>query len=307
MAVRLISVFRALRLPAARGLLPGLGLLLATSGLLFMTSPVAQAQEGEGPPTAGPRTPPTPEQIAAREKRAAEQSAEWNRNPAPSDPRDFSGVWWTRGYDRTFRPVTDHPMPPDQSAKLLPLTPLEAKSRAHHLYMESIGKPIADAPTQCFPHGIPRLMASPYPIQFVYSPGLITILHEVAHNVRYIHMDGKPPPPNTPRTFLGYSVGHWEGDTLVIVTDHYNGRTQIDEESLSHGLKLKTTERFTKFTNKYGGVELRNLITIEDPDHYTRPWTTERTYPWRGDIRIQEYSCEENNRNAPENGITVAK
>ena len=150
-------------------------------------------------------------------------------------------------------------------------------------------------------------MASPYPIQFVYTPGLITILHEVAHNVRYIHMDGKPVPADTPRTFLGYSVGHWEGNTLVIVTDHFNDRTQIDEESLSHGLKLKVTERITKFTNKYGGVELRNLITIDDPDHFTHPWTAERTYPWRGDIRISEYSCEENNRNAPENGVTVAK
>src|SRR5690348_17160594 len=208
MAVRLISLLRAMRLPTARVVL---GLALAASGLLLVTARVTQAQEGERPPAAG-RTPPTPEQIAAREKRAAEQSAEWNKNPAPKDPRDFSGVWWTRGYDRTFRPVTDHPMSPVESAKLLPLTPLEAKSRAHHLYMESIGKPIADAPTRCFPHGIPRLMASPYPIQFVYSPGLITILHEVAHNVRFIHMDGKPPPPNTPRTFLGYSVGHWEGN-----------------------------------------------------------------------------------------------
>ncbi len=276
------------------------GLLLST---LVLAIPLASLAE-EGAPG---RTPLTPGEAAAREKRAAEQAAEWNKNPAPKDPRDFSGVWWTRGYDRTFRPVTDRPMSPAESAKLLPLTPLEAASRQHHLDMEKLGKPIADAPTQCFPHGVPRIMASPYPIQFVYSPGLITILHEVAHNVRFIHMDGKPPPPDTPRTFLGYSVGHWEGNTLVVVTDHFNDRTQIDEESLSHGLKLKVTERFTRFTNKYGGAELRDLITIEDPDHYTRPWTTERTYAWRGDVRIQEYSCEENNRNAPVNGITVAK
>lgn len=269
----------------------------------LLAAPLAAFAQGAPPPGSAP----TPQQIAARNKRNAEQAAEWNKNPAPKDPRDFSGVWWTRGYDRTFRPITARPMSPAESAKLLPLTPLEAANRAHHLYMESIGKPIADAPTQCFPHGIPRLMASPYPIQFVYSPGLITILHEVAHNVRFIHMDGKPVPADTPRTFLGYSVGHWEGNTLVIVTDHFNNRTQIDEESLSHGLKLKVTERFTRFTNPYGGAELRDLITIEDPEHFTRPWTAERTYPWRGDVRIEEYSCEENNRNAPENGITVAK
>jgi hypothetical protein len=254
-----------------------------------------------------PRQPPDASQQSAREQRNAAQSHEWNRNPAPSDPRDFSGVWWTRGYDRTFRPVTDPPQPPAQSVKLLPMTPLEAASWQHHIDMERKGTPLADAPTQCFPHGIPRLMASPYPVEFVYAPGLIVILHEVAHNVRFIHMDGRPPPADTPRTFLGYSVGHWEANTLVVVTDHFNDRTQIDEEALSHGLKLKVTERITKFTNRYGGAELRNLITIEDPEHFTQPWTAERTYPWRGDIHIAEYSCEENNRNAPVNGISVAK
>jgi len=270
---------------------------------------LASAQNGASPAAtaAAPGAGGAAALQAARDKRNQEDAAEWNRNPAPKDPRDFSGVWWTRGYDRTYRPVTNPPLPPSQSAKLLPLTPLEAASRAHHLEMEKLGTPIADAPTRCFPHGVPRIMASPYPIQFVYSPGLITILHEVAHNVRFIHMDDRPPPPDTPRTFLGYSVGHWEGNTLVVVTDHFNARTQIDEESLSHGLKLKVTERFTKFMNKWGGVELRDLITIEDPDHYTRPWTAERLYPWRGDVRIEEYSCEENNRNAPENGVTVAK
>jgi hypothetical protein len=276
-----------------------LTLLIVTCLLAALT---AQAQEGPGR-----KGPPTPEQLAAREKKAAEDAAVWNRNPAPKDPRDFSGVWWTRGYDRTFRPVTDSPQSPAESAKLLPLTALESASRQHHLDMEKAGTPIPDAPTQCFPHGVPRLIASPYPIQFVYAPGLITILHEVAHNVRFIHMDGKPAPPDTPRSFLGYSVGHWEGDTLVVFTDHFNDRTQIDEESLSHGLKLTVTERITKFTNKYGGVELRNRFTIEDPDHYTRPWTAERLFPWRGDIRLSEYSCEENNRNAPVDGVTVAK
>ena len=272
------------------------------AGLMAMSPLIAGAQPGKADPAAAGS-----DSSAAREQKNAEDAAEWNRNPAPEDPRDFSGVWWTRGYDRTFRPITDPPLPPAESAKLLPLTANEAASRRHHLNMEKAGTPIADAPTQCFPHGVPRLIASPYPIQFVYSPGLITMLHEVAHNVRFIHVDGKSAPADTPRSFLGYSVGHWEGNTLVVFTDHFNDRTQVDEESLSHGLKLTVTERITRFTNRYGGVELRDLITIADPDHYTRPWTAERLFPWRGDIRISEYSCEENNRNAPENGVTVAK
>ena len=264
---------------------------LAVSFAVLWT--VSYAQEG-APPQGPPQGGDPAARAAAQDKRNADAAALWNKIPAPTDPRDFSGVWWTRGYDRTFRPITDRPLSPNQSASLLPMTPLEAASRAHHLDMEKAGTPIADAPTQCFPHGIPRLMASPYPIEFVYAPGLITILHEVAHNVRFIHMDGKPVPADTPRTFLGYSVGHWEGNTLVVVTDHFNDRTQIDEESLSHGLQLKTTERMTKFTNRYGGVEIRNLITMEDPEHFTKPWTAE--LPFNANPGpIYEYACHEGN------------
>src|ERR1700759_5105579 len=86
----------------------------------------------------------------AQEEYKAPQPAvdteEANKNPPPTDPRDFSGVWWTRGYDRTFRPVSDPPMKPAEAVKLLPLTPQEAANRQHHLDMEKAGTPIADAP-----------------------------------------------------------------------------------------------------------------------------------------------------------------
>ena len=227
------------------------------------------------------------------------QAKVWNARPAPTDPRDFTGgAWWTRGYDFKYRQL---------DGSLPPMTDSEAKNREHRLAMAAAGTPLPDASTQCKPHGIPRLIASPYPIQFDYEPNMIVILHETAHNVRFIHMDGKPVPADTPRSFLGYSVGHWEDDTLVIHTDHFNDQTQVDEEGLSHGLKLQVTERIRKFTNKYGGVELENKFTVDDPDHYTRPWTGVRLFPWRSDVKVNEYSCEENNRNAVVNGQVVAK
>jgi hypothetical protein len=273
------------------------GLAAGACAAALLAAPVALAQ----------RAPPTPEQAAAREAKAAADSKQWNATPAPSDPRDFTGVWWTRGYDRTFRPITSPFMNPEEAAKLLPLTPLEAASRQHHLDMEKAGTPIVDASTDCFPHGVPRLLASPYPIQYDYAPGMILVLNEVAHNIRFIHMDGKPVPAKAPLTYLGYSRGHWQGNTLVVDTDHFNNKTQVDEESLSHGLKMKIHEEITKFTNKYNGVELRDMITISDPDHYTHPWTAERLYPWRSDIKVSEYTCEENNRNKSVNGVTVAR
>jgi hypothetical protein len=240
----------------------------------------------------------TPAQIAAREKRAAEDAKIWNANPAPSDPRDFTGVWWIRGYDGTYRQL-DNSLPP--------MTPLEAASYKHLEEMEAAGTPIADSVSDCYPQGIPRLLAAPYPITFDYAPGMIVILHEANHNVRFVHMDGKPAPAGAPLTNQGYSRGHWQGATLVIDTDHFNDKTRIDEESLSHGLKLTTREEITKFTNSYGGVELRDRFTISDPEHYTKPWTAERLFAWRGDIKMSEYTCEENNRNKSDKSGAVSK
>lgn len=271
--------------------------LVCALGALAVSAPAmrAAAQDDEPAPAAA-KAPLTPAQIEARERRLQAQSDKWNEVPAPADPRDFSGVWWTRGHDRTYRQL-------DKS--LPPMTPLEAASRQHHLDMDQAGTPVMEAQTLCYAPGVPHVWVSPYPIQFDYLPGMIVVLYEVQHSVRYIHMDGKPAPAHTPRTFMGYSRGHWEGDALVIVTDHFNDKTQIDEESLTHGEKLVVTERISKFKNKYGGAELRNLITIADPDHFPRPWTAERLFPWRSDVQIQEYSCEENNPEGAASGVSV--
>jgi hypothetical protein len=217
--------------------------------------------------------------------------------PAASsaDPRDIAGVWWTKGYDRRYRTL---------DGQLPPFTPAGKAEWDRHIQAEKDGKPIADAPTRCFPHGIPRLMASPYPIQIIQSPGQITFVHEVGHNIRLIYMD-EAHPKDLDKTFLGHSVGRWEGDTLVVDTVALNDRTQIDEEGITHSDKLHVVERFRKIN---GGTQLENLITIEDPETFTRPWTTRRTYEWRPDIRLMEYVCEENNRNEPDHtGVTVAK
>lgn len=215
--------------------------------------------------------------------------------PPSADPRDISGVWWTRGYDRRYRTL---------DGQLPPFTPAGRAEWDRHIQAEKDGRPIADAPTRCLPHGVPRIMASPYPIQILQTPGQITFLHEVGHNVRIIYMDEQHPADLDP-TFMGHSVGRWEGDTLVVDTVGFNDLTQIDEEGIVHSDKLHVVERFRKIN---GGKQLEDLITIEDPVNFTAPWTTRRVYEWRPDVRIMEYVCEENNRNKPdETGSTVAK
>jgi hypothetical protein len=165
------------------------------------------------------------------------------------------------------------------------------------------GTPEADASTQCMPHGMPRIMESPYPIEIVQTPERLTFLHEVAHNLRRIWLN-RDHPTKVPQTVLGDSVGHWEGDTLVVDTVGLNDRTFIDDEGSSHSTQEHVIERYRKIDN---GSTLELVMTVEDPVTLEHPYSYRRVFRWRPDVRPQEYVCEENNRNAPVNGVTVAK
>ena len=211
-----------------------------------------------------------------------------------ADPRDLSGVWYIRLYNRQINATTGRV--PNQ-------TPLGKAERDKRVAAEKEGRPLADASAYCWPHGTPRVMNSPYPIQIIQTKGKTTIVHEVAHNIRHIYMDQQHP-ANVPTSFMGDSVGKWEGDTLVIDTVGTDPRTWIDEVGLIHGKQLHTVERIRKIED---GKALENLIRIEDPEYYAEPWYARITYAWRPDLRIAEYSCEENNRNMPVNGRTVAQ
>ena len=211
-----------------------------------------------------------------------------------SDPHDIDGVWWTPGYDRKFRTV---------DGQLPPFTERGRREWERNVKADEAGTPVADAPTACLPHGIPRLLASPYPIQIITTPDQMTWVHEVNRNQRYIYMNEEHP-KNLKPTYLGHSVAHWEGDTLVIDTIGLNDKTRIDEEGITHSDQLHVVEHIRKID---GGKALESLITITDPVMFTKPWTTKRTYIWRPDVRLMEYVCEENNRNAPVDGVTRAK
>jgi hypothetical protein len=214
--------------------------------------------------------------------------------PPNPDPKNFEGVWWLEGYEYMLGPAPGIPAP---------MKPQYMKILERRIRAKNAGTPEADASTQCFPHGMPRLMESPYPIEIVQTPGRITFLHEVAHNVRRIYLNS-PHPQNLKHTFLGDSRGHWEGDTLVVDTTGLNDRTFIDDEGGVHSDQEHTIEHFRKID---GGAKLEMIMTVEDPVTLEHPYSYRRVYDWRPDVRPQEYVCEENNRNAPEEGITVAK
>jgi hypothetical protein len=214
--------------------------------------------------------------------------------PPNPDPHNFEGVWWLQGYQYLLGPSPGVPAP---------LKPQYIELLKKRIREKNAGNPETDTSTQCFPHGMPRLMESPYPIEIVQTPGRVTFLHEVAHEVRRIYLDQKQP-ANLKETFLGHSVGHWEGDTLVVDTIGINGKSFIDDEGEAHSDKEHLTERYRKIN---GGREIELIMTVDDPVTLEHPYSYRRVYEWRPDVRPAEYICEENNRNAPVNGVTVAK
>ena len=245
----------------------------------------------------------TPQQIAAA---MAKQRKSWEPTPPPADPRDFTGAWAM--INGRLDLIQD-------DGNQAPFTAAEAKSTQALIKAEEDGNVVTDASSQCFPHGTPRLLITPgYPIRFAYLPGEILMLHEVAHNVRIIHMDQKEAPKGTPLTFLGYSVGHWEGNTLVVTTTHMNDE---DTARLGHLAWTESQGRraLHQGENRGGCTNLKVRITIDDPDHFYKVFSISRELGFRSDLEnevgaegITEYSCEENNRNVPTaEGIVTAK
>ena len=156
----------------------------------------------------------------------------------------------------------------------------------------------------CLPPGVPRMLYTPYPTQIYQMPDRILFVFEGgAHVWRVVYMDGRklPNPDDVNPTYLGYSVAHWDGDTLVIESNGFNNRTWLDASGHPHGEKLKVTERLTR-TN-FNNIKVE--ATIDDPEFYTKPWTVVTGITWTPNTtgpftmrggEILEYICQENNR-----------
>ena len=124
-----------------------------------------------------------------------------------------------------------------------------------------------DPEIKCYLPGVPRVMYLPFPFQIVQSPGFMLIGSEYVGATRSIHMEDVEPPPID--TFMGHSVGHWEGDTLVIESNSFNDLTWFDRAGNFHSEALRVVERMTPISRD----ALRYEATIEDSQVFTRPWT----------------------------------
>jgi hypothetical protein len=193
---------------------------------------------------------------------------------------DFTGVWETgprgpagRGAGRGAEPA---------------LTPEYAAKRA-----AALANPPEDSPAaNCLPPGMPGIMGQPYPMEFLLTPGQVTILIEAYNQIRHIYTDGRKLPADPDPTFHGTSVGHWEGDTLVAETVGFSPLTLI-ASGVFHSDKMRIVERFRLADPGTMNIE----TTISDPAALTSPYTTSRTLRRHRDWTLAEYICEQNNRN----------
>ena len=146
-----------------------------------------------------------------------------------------------------------------------------------------------DPEAKCYMPGVPRATYLPHPFQIVQTQSQVFIAYEFASAARIIHMDSQPPSPAP--SWMGWSIGHWEGDTLVVEVTDQTELTWFDRAGNFHSDALRVTERYTPITPNH----LQYEALIEDPNVFTRPWTISMPLYRRMEPNAQllEFKCVE--------------
>jgi hypothetical protein len=146
-----------------------------------------------------------------------------------------------------------------------------------------------DPEIKCYLPGVPRATYLPYPFRITQSQDSVMIMYEYANAVRDIYMEDVGPAPVD--SWMGQSVGHWEGDTLVVEVTGQNDQTWFDRSGNHHSDQLKVTERYTPVSPNH----LHYEAVIEDPQTFTRPWTISMPLYRRmePDVRLLDFRCVE--------------
>ncbi len=181
-------------------------------------------------------------------------------------------------------------------AKTEPWVPFQPWAAAVYDY-NSKNQSKYDPEGYCLPPGGPRLMATPYPMEIIQLPEqkrVIMTFEGATHIWREIFMDGRQHPTGDALnpTYLGHSIGRYDGDALVVDVVGFNEATWLDYFGHPHTDQLHVVERFTR-PNKN---TLHYQALIDDPGAYTKPFTVAWDIPWRPNAELTEYICQENNK-----------
>ena len=200
--------------------------------------------------------------------------------PAPKAPDgkpDLSGIWRVASGKYLQNIAADLGEPPFQPW-------------AAALYKERVAVLGKGRPSEgCIPHGIPDgMVVRNFPFKIVQTPGVVVILYEEFNHFRQIFTDGRGFPPETTESWFGYSVGKWQGDTLVAETVGFNDKSWLDDPGHPHSEALRVTERVQR--RDFGHMDIQ--ITFDDPKAYTKPWTVTIPFDLYADTELIESICE---------------
>ncbi len=249
---------------------------------------------------------------------SAETSAQWPKYPDQNVPRtpdgkinmaaaaprmpdgkpDLSGTWENIGRGPGQQPKQELSLDEKPHATFanvgagfkdgLPFQPWARDLRAERMARNSADNP----DVWCLPMGNMQFNVHPFPRKLVQTPGLLIIMYETHQGLRQVFLDGRTIPDDPNPTFFGYSVGHWDGDTLVVETSGFKDGQWLDIQGSPLTDVGRTIERFTRTST--GQLEIE--VTFEDKKAYTRPFTVRLTQRLMPDDEIFEMVCLENNQ-----------
>jgi hypothetical protein len=214
---------------------------------------------------------------------------------------NLNGSWARYGF--FGRGPVDPKLAAPAPGKLLLKAPYADKYAAHRAaerQSDERGEPIAGAGVDCLPYGMPEMMSAIYPLEILQTPAQVTIIAEAMSQVRRIYID-KPQAKigDVAPGYYGRSVGHWEGDTLVVDTIGVK-ESVLGHNEMPHSDQMRITERFRLVSPDV----LHDQITVEDPVTLEQPWTFTFAYRRLPNYEMLEYVCENNHEYVDDKGVT---
>jgi hypothetical protein len=196
---------------------------------------------------------------------------------------DLGGLWQVPG------PKYLQNLAADLKPEDVPMLPWAAAITKERMTGRHAGE---ESDANCLPQGVPKINVTPVPFKIVENPGEVIILYEAFGIYRQIFTDGRALPKDPNPSWMGYSIGKWDGNAFVVETAGFNGKTWLDQAGHPLTEDGQITERFAR--PDFGHLKIE--VTVNDPKAYTRPWTVTESMNLLPDTDLLEFVCTENNR-----------
>jgi hypothetical protein len=197
----------------------------------------------------------------------------------PDGKPDLTGIWQPTGAKYLVNLAADYK--PNELG-MLPWAEALTRDRSSGVHSAE------ESDANCLPPGVPKISATPNPFKIIQEPNLIVILYETFGIFRQVFLDGRELQRDPNPTWSGYSTGKWEGDTLVVNTVGFNGKTWLDKIGHPVTETLRVTERFRR--PDFGHLEIK--VTIDDPKTFSKPWTVTEGMELLTDTELMETVCD---------------